>query len=96
MIFLSSKPITLKRKGRGGGGFLCSSISNHDAKGWKGKTETQNKEKEPTANYIREGENKNKNKKNNYLYDACNEYTYDACSNALKFVQFYFINHQLT
>ena len=35
-----------------------------------------------------------KNQKNNYLYDACNEYTYDACSNALKFVQFYFINHQ--
>ena len=34
--------------------------------------------------------------KNNNLYDACNECTYDACSNALKFVQIYFRNHQLT
>ena len=33
---------------------------------------------------------------NNNLYDTCNECTYDTCYNALKFVQFYFINHQLT
>ena len=37
-----------------------------------------------------------KNIKKNNLYDACNEFTYDACSNALKFVQLYFINKQLT
>ena len=30
------------------------------------------------------------------MYDACDECTYDASSNALKFVQFYFINQQLT
>ena len=46
LVFLSFKPITLESWGRGGGGFLCSSLSNHDAKGWKGKTKTENKERE--------------------------------------------------
>ena len=42
MVFLSSKPITLEHRGRGGGGFLGSSLPNHDAKGLKkGKTETK-------------------------------------------------------
>jgi len=57
LIFLSSKPITLKSQGRGGGGFLRSSISNHDAKGWKGrqKQKTKKGNKKPRANCIREG-----------------------------------------
>ena len=36
------------------------------------------------------------NIENNNLYDAWHEWTNDACSNALKIVQFYFINLQLT
>ena len=33
LVFLSFKPITLKHRGRGGGGFLIfSSFPNHDAK----------------------------------------------------------------
>ena len=45
LVFLKPKPITLKSRGRGGGSFLCPSLSNHNAKGWKGKTKTENKEK---------------------------------------------------
>ena len=46
MVFLKPKPITLESWGKGGGGFLvCSSLPNHDAKGWKGKTKTETKER---------------------------------------------------
>ena len=57
LVFLGSKPITLKSKGRGSGSFLCSSLSNHDAKGWKGKKKIENKEREqkPRVDCIREG-----------------------------------------
>ena len=51
----SGPTITLESRGRRGGGFLCSSLPNHDAKGWKEKTETENKEKESRANCVREG-----------------------------------------
>ena len=46
LVFLKSKPITLESWGRGGRGFLVgSSFPNHDAKGWKGKTNTETKER---------------------------------------------------
>ena len=45
MIFLKPKPITLESRGKEGGGFLCPSLSNHDAKGWKEKTKIENTEK---------------------------------------------------
>ena len=45
LVFLKPKPITLESRGTGGGGFLCPSLSNHDAKGWKEKTKIENTEK---------------------------------------------------
>ena len=59
LVFLKPKPITLESWGRGGGGFLvCSSLPNHDAKDWKGKTKAETKERKqrkPKADCIREG-----------------------------------------
>ena len=59
LVFLKPKPVTLESWGRGGGGFLVgSSLPNLDAKGWKGKTKTETKERKqrkPRADYIREG-----------------------------------------
>ena len=43
LVFLDSKPISLESRGRGGGDFLCSSLSNHNAKSRKGNTEIENK-----------------------------------------------------
>ena len=45
LVFLGSEPITLKNRGRGGGGFLiCSSFPNHDVKRVD-KKENRNKKK---------------------------------------------------
>ena len=44
-VFLGFEPITLTYMGKGGGGFPSSNFPNHDAKGWKGKTKTENIEK---------------------------------------------------
>ena len=54
LVFQGFKPITLELRGRRGGGFLGYSLPNHDAKGWKGKTETKTKKK-PRVDCIREG-----------------------------------------
>ena len=37
LVFYDSKPITLELRSRRGGGFLGSSLPNHDAKGLKKK-----------------------------------------------------------
>ena len=49
LVFLSSKPITLESRGRGGG-FLCSCLPNHDAKGWKGKKDKNKNKKKNKIN----------------------------------------------
>ena len=55
LVFLGSKLITLKNRGKGKGGFLiCSSFPNHDAKELEWK-ENKNKEKNIRADCIREG-----------------------------------------
>ena len=53
-VFQGSKLIILELSGRRFGGFLGSSLPNHDAKGWKVKTEIEIKKK-PRVDYIREG-----------------------------------------
>ena len=61
----------------------------------KDTTETKERKQnqgQTTLDKVRERENI----ENNNLYDAWHEWTNDACSNALKTVQFYFINLQLT
>ena len=45
LVFLSSKPITLKNRGKEGGGFFGSSHPNYDTKGWKKKTKKKRKKK---------------------------------------------------
>ena len=41
LIFRGKKPITVEKRGKGGGGFLMGSrLPNHDAKGWKKHTHT--------------------------------------------------------
>ena len=90
MAFPKLKPITLKVRKGWGRGFLRSSLPNHDAKNLE---EKENKNQgQTTLERVRA----QKLSTNNNLYDARNECTYDACSNALKFVQFYIIYHQLT
>ena len=101
MVFLKPKPLTIESRGKGGGGgFLVgSSLPNHDAKvgkerqKQKQKPKKKNKEnpRQTTLERVRQSNNKNNN-----LYGAWHECTYDACPNALKFVQLYFINQQLT
>ena len=49
LVFFCSKLITLKHRGRGGGGFLGFNLPNHDAKGWKGKTVTKKETQGPIA-----------------------------------------------
>ena len=64
--------------------------------GKKRQKKKKKKKKENQRQTALEWVKAQKSQKNNNLYDACKECTYDACSNALKFVQFYFINHPLT
>ena len=59
----------------------------------KQKPKKENKENPRHIALERVREN---NIENNNLYDAWHEWTNDACSNALKTIQFYFINQQLT
>ena len=50
LVFQGSKPITLESRGRRGGGFLCSSLPNHDAKGLKkGNIKTKKENQGQTA-----------------------------------------------
>ena len=50
LVFQGSKPITLELRGTRGGGFLGSSLPNHDSKGLKkGKTETKKENQGQTA-----------------------------------------------
>ena len=50
LVFQGFKPITLELRGRRGGGFLGSSLPNHDSKGLKkGKTETKKENQGQTA-----------------------------------------------
>ena len=61
----------------------------------KDTTETKERKQnqgQAALDKVRERENI----ENNNLYDAWHEWTNDACSNALKTIQFYFINLQLT
>ena len=59
LVFLGSKPITLKGRSRGRGGFpVGSSFLNHDAKRLKEKQKTETKERKqrkPRADCIRQG-----------------------------------------
>ena len=46
LLSLGHDTVTLESWGRGGGGFLVGfSLPNHDAKGWKGKTKIETKER---------------------------------------------------
>ena len=46
LLSLGRDTVTLESWGRGGGGFLVGfSLPNHDAKGWKGKTKIETKER---------------------------------------------------
>ena len=94
LVFQGPKLITLEIRNRWGGGFLCSSLPNHDAKSLE---EKENKKKNNNqGKIVLERVKIQKLSTNNNLYDACNECTYDACFNALRFVQYHIIYHQLT
>jgi len=90
LVFLKPKPLTIEGWGRGGGGFLVgSSLPNYYTKGLERQDIVKTKERKQNQGQIALDEVREKqNIENNNLYDAC--------SNALKTVQFYFMNQQLT
>ena len=97
LVFLTQKPLTIKRSRRRNGGPMGSSIPNHDAKKQKRQTTKRQKTKQkknPRADCIKHSQSKY-NIENNNIYDALTILTHDACSNVVRKVQLYCKNYEI-